>query len=94
MAQFGNVPASWFGITRVMSAEPHLALLEEVDRRGINHNDLDAVENVWLELIQQAAMRISELAERAEVRRAEISKDNQELLRIRTRFPIGALKRG
>jgi hypothetical protein len=44
----GSVPSSWlvFG----WNAETQLALLAEIDRRGIAHGDLDAVKAVFAEL--------------------------------------------
>jgi hypothetical protein len=46
----GAVPLSWVTMTMQLSARPLLALLAEVDRRGIAHDDLDSVRAVWDEL--------------------------------------------
>jgi hypothetical protein len=44
------VPPAWFSLTGVISAQPLLPLLTTVDERGVDHNNLDAVRQVWNEL--------------------------------------------
>ena len=45
-----SIPSGWFTITRSWAARDMLALLKEVDERGIDHNDLVAVQAVWDEM--------------------------------------------
>lgn len=46
----GSVPSSWLSLTGNWTATAQLALLTEVNRRGIAHDDLTAVAAVWKEL--------------------------------------------
>ena len=46
----GSVPSAWLAITDNWTAEALLRLLAEVDKRGIAHDDLKAVEVVWREI--------------------------------------------
>ena len=47
----GGVPSSWLGITGNWTAVALLALLAEVDRLGVKHDDLEAVRAIWRRMI-------------------------------------------
>lgn len=83
----GSIPSSWMGITGVMSAQPHLALLEEVDKRGIDHKDLAAVAAVWKELNEAAETKARELQERHQKREEEASADAKEREKLINTLP-------
>lgn len=46
----GSVPSSWMNITHTWDVKKLLQLLEEVNNRGIDHKDLEAVKQVWEEI--------------------------------------------
>lgn len=83
----GSVPSSWTGIANCMSAAPLLALLEEVDRRGIDHKDLPAVQAVWKEMNANAAATADELNKRIAARNEAAKLDNQTREELGHTFP-------
>lgn len=52
MAQPGVVPSSWLGITKDWTAKTQLALLEEVNKRGIDPHDTAVVAAIWNEVLE------------------------------------------
>lgn len=46
----GSIPSQWLTVLGTFDAQKLLALLEEVDKRKINHNDFTSVVAVWEEL--------------------------------------------
>jgi len=83
----GSVPSSWTGITNCMSAAPLLALLEEVDRRGVDHKDLQAVRAVWDEMSAKAVATAAELNKRIAARNEAAKLDNQTREDLGHTFP-------
>lgn len=80
-------PAAWLEITGVMSAAPHLALLEEVNRYKVAHDDIAAVTVIWRSMNLKAQIRLDELAARGKARRAEAKADSAEAAAILARCP-------
>jgi hypothetical protein len=46
----GVIPSSWIGLTGMMKASSLLELLNAVDKRGVAHDDTEAVSAVWRDL--------------------------------------------
>jgi hypothetical protein len=87
------IPAAWMGITGVMSDAPHLALLEEVNRCKVAHDDLAAVKLLWQSLNHEAHKRLLFLNERARERRLQATADARERTDILSKFPAKPRKR-
>jgi hypothetical protein len=91
MSRAGSIPAAWMAITGVMSAEPHLALLDEVDRMGVAHDDLKSVRRIWLMMSRKASERLEKLDLDAKARHDSALADARERDRLLQQFP--ALRR-
>ena len=83
----GVVPKSWTRITGVYSTSSNLTLLEEINRLGIDHNDLKKVEQVWIGLVCAAKERIDETEERGHLRKQEAIKDSAVVKELEQKFP-------
>lgn len=89
----GSIPSSWVSLTNMMAAQPLLALLEEVNTRGIAHNDLPAVHEVWRELNDKVREQLAELSKRHVDREKAIQADAQVRQNLEDTFPASKRKR-
>lgn len=84
---YGSIPNSWLGITGCMSAEPLLALLQEVNRRNIDHKNLIAVRVTWEEMNVKAAETVEAMDKRIAERRKAAQYDNEIRQDLDLMFP-------
>jgi hypothetical protein len=85
--KIGSIPSSWMSITGAWSAEVNLNLLEEVNKRGIDHKDLTAVRAVWDEIRQQAENSIEASILESRKRAADAKESRAKITEISDKFP-------
>lgn len=93
MPRVGIVPMSWSSITGMWGATVHLELLDAVNTRRVDPQDLDAVTQVWEEITLEAKQRLDQLSAEAQdaarlaaVRSAEVKDIEDRMPHVRRKL--------